>query len=240
MREILFILVAIILVYIFGYVLYVNLKNRKEQRYINEGHELASRIPADDGSVGKARKLSKNEIREEPNFDTSITQSDVSVSTLSQQVQPTKAPVEKIWSNYYQFNIVSRDHRPFTFEQLKTVFMQQGLVYGKFDILYFYDKQNGNSELFRIGSMIKPGTFPKGITGQGPSDPSWSTKGICIIMFLTKPGTAEERFNRILKHIDAISSSIDGLLCTKNLAPFTDDVIAEYRKQLQAYDRQNG
>ena len=57
-------------------------------------------------------------------------------------------------------------------------------------------------------------------------------------MFLTEPGKAEERFDRILNSINAISSSLDGLLCTKNLTPFTDDVIAEYRRQLNAYDHQ--
>ena len=237
MRDVMFILGAIILVYIVGYMIYVSLRNRREQRYINEGHELASRLPADDGSVSKARKLFRQDTREEPGFDAPVTSTDT-FTLQKNDNQPDVKPVDKIWSNYYQFNIVSRDHRPFTFEQLKSVFMQQGMIYGKYDILYFYDKQNNGKELFRIGSMIKPGTFPKGITGQGPADPNWSTKGICVIMFLTEPGKAEERFDRILNSINAISSSLDGLLCTKNLTPFTDDVIAEYRRQLNAYDHQ--
>lgn len=233
MREVLFIVVGIILVYIFGYIVYVNLKNRREQRYINEGRELASRIPDDDGTVGQVRKVSRSEIREEPSFNANSVQ-----SAPSEVVQQVKAPVEKIWSNYYQFNIVSRDHKPFTFDQLKSVFKDHGMVFGKFDILYYYDKQSPTTELFRIGSMIKPGTFPKGITGQGPADTSWSTKGICVIMFLAEPGKAEARFNNILGHINSISSSLDGLLCTKNLSPLTDNVIDEYRKQLYAYDHQ--
>ena len=245
MRVVMFVIVGIFVLYVVGYMLYSSYKSRKLQRQLKYGREVAANLPDDDGTVGPVKTIKRGSKEFEETFriesDSSqdLNVSHASVSEKNDSVSQVKTEEKKnpSWAKYYQFNIVSRDHRPFTFSQLRDVFLNEKLSIGKYDIVYYNDPVTGR-ELFRVSSMIKPGTFPKGITGNGEADPKWSTKGICVIMFMPEPGSAENRFNDIINHVRSINTSLDGLLCTKELRPMTDDVIAEYRSQMNAYDHQ--
>ena len=245
MRVVMFVIVGIFVLYVVGYMLYSSYKSRKLQRQLKYGREVAANLPDDDGTVGPVKTIKRDskEFEETFKLETGSSQ-DLNLPKVSPAEEragtsPVKAEENRspAWAKYYQFNIVSRDHRPFTFSQLRDVFQNEKLSIGKYDIVYYNDPVTGR-ELFRVSSMIKPGTFPKGITGNGDAVPQWSTKGICVIMFMPEPGNAESRFNDIINHVKSINTSLDGLLCTKELRPMTDDVIDEYRSQMNAYDHQ--
>ncbi len=247
MRVVLFVFIGIVVMYGVGYMIYTSYKNRKLQRHLKYGREVAANLPDDDGTVGPVKTIKRDskEFEQTFKFEKQIDQgSDVSKepsagasSSASETAMNTADSPKQAWAKYYQFNIVSRDHRPFTFAQLRDVFKRENLAIGKYDIVYYNDPVTGR-ELFRVSSMIKPGTFPKGITGSEISNAEWSTKGICVIMFMPEPGSAEARFSDIINHVKSINTSLDGLLCTKELRPMTDDVISDYLSQMKAYDRQ--
>ncbi|MBQ8706678.1 MAG: hypothetical protein IJ523_01155 [Succinivibrionaceae bacterium] len=236
---------AVVILLVVCFWVYSSHESRKNRRNMKYGHDLASSIPDDDGTVGPVRTVKRTEIApENVQSEGSDSPADpvqsapsVSIASSSAAVSASGDRPQKAWAKYYQFNIVSRDHRPFTFAKLKEVFAAEKLAIGKYDIVYYNDPATGK-ELFRVSSMIKPGTFPKGITGAGVVEGSWSTKGICVIMFMPEPGTAERRFDEIIRHVNSINTALDGLLCTRELRPMTDDVINEYRSQMKAYDRQ--
>ena len=247
MRVVMFVIVGIFVLYVVGYMLYSSYKSRKLQRQLKYGREVAANLPDDDGTVGPVKTIKRGSKEFEETFriesDSSqdLNVSHASVSEKNDSVSQVKTEEKKnpSWAKYYQFNIVSRDHRPFTFSQLRDVFLNEKLSIGKYDIVYYNDPATGK-ELFRVSSMIKPGTFPRAIAGNDNSysSSSWSTKGISVIMFLPEKGSAETRFDQIIAHVRRLNTALDGLLCTRELRPLTDDVIEEYRSQMRSYDSQ--
>ncbi len=247
-RTILFLIVGLVVALVAFGMLYNSFKSRRTQKqHLKWGHEIASNLPDDDNTVGPVRTFSRNVentssvltenglVKNSVNTSTPADRSNINLDADNKQ--SVVGSNSQKWAPYYQFNIVSRAHHPFTFERLKSVFAEEHLTVGEYDIVYYNDPKTGK-ELFRVASMIKPGTFPKGICGADVPDHSWSTKGICVIMFMPSPGCAEANFNNIISHVRAINNSLDGLLCTNQLKPMTDEVIADYIKQMKAYDQQ--
>lgn len=205
-RILLFILGSVIVVFIIGYMAYSGKTKRKVKGYRDEFHELVENTPDDDGTVSKVK--------------------------IEKSSKPADKPqVEKTWADYYQINVVCRDHRAFTIDDLRRVFAAQGLVQGPHNIYYCTE---GGQELFRVANLIKPGIFPP---ANDKAD-NWVTRGICVIMFMPKSTDALVRFEKALKVASEINESLDGLICAKDLTPINDTVLAEYRKQLQAFDAQ--
>jgi FtsZ-interacting cell division protein ZipA len=235
------VLFGLAILYCCMYMILSAYRTRKDRRNMKWGHDVASSMPEDD-SVGPVRTMSREGRDFDRNFRVEPDVSPLPQAPATQERVPAPESPEikrQVWSRYYQFNIVSREQRPFTLERLREVFSSERLTLGKFDIVYYNDPATGK-ELFRVSSMIKPGTFPRAIAGNDNSysSSSWSTKGISVIMFLPEKGSAETRFDQIIAHVRRLNTALDGLLCTRELRPLTDDVIEEYRSQMRSYDSQ--
>lgn len=239
MTQIVFIIGAVLIAFIVFYMFYVQFSMKRKTRKLERDYsELVKTLPDDDGTVGpvtiKGKQNVDEYIKQPANGGNSFHQASASEQSKDkEQNQP--------WASWYQFNILARDHKPFTLAQLKEIFAKENLTFGEFDVFYKYDQQSTgkNRDIFRVGNLIKPGSFPQQISlnysGTEKAD-DWTTKGICVIMFTPSAKIAENRFVLTLKFVESVNSALDGILCTKDLKPMTQEIISTYRQQLREHD----
>ena len=243
MQTVVFIIGTILVMFVVFYMFYVSYSNKRKTTKLERDYsEFAKNLPDDDGTVGpvkiKSKKVDVVDEQTEP-------KPAVPAGSLAEQNEPEAGVNDGTgakWAPFYQFNILARDHKPFTLAQLKEVFAKEKLTYGEFDVFYKYDQQNANGknpDIFRVGNLIKPGTFPPQLSvnySGTDANEDWSTKGICVIMFTPSSRIAENRFVMTLKFVENANNMLDGLVCTKDLKPMTDDIINSYREQLREHD----
>lgn len=228
LRTVLFLIGGVGILYLIFYVICHNIKNKKKIRMVKEFSEMAAQMPDDDGTVGPVTIKSVAPTNEQHEQVQS-----------SPKLADEPPVVQQTWKQHYQFNILARENKPFSLQLLRSVFAKSGLEFGKYNILYKNEViGEKKQEIFRVANLLKPGDFPVQVdpNSHDSTNDNWSTKGICIIMFTPKTKTAENKFVNTYKTIETMNMELDGLLCTDRLEPMTDEVVKQYRSELQQHD----
>lgn len=204
----------------------------------------------DEDGIGKVRVVSR---RQEPKMPASNTKQWSSnnkvepalamspmvadepvIDTPAPATQPApEAVIEKIWSDFYQINIMARDGALIAGEDLLFILKKLGFRYGEMSIFHRHLEPSGHGDvLFSLANMVKPGTFDPARMAQ------FTTPGVSLFMELPHPGRAEAHFKLMLQAAEKISTELDTLLMDRQRNPLGEYVISQYLDELRAYDMQ--